>query len=105
MRLPETTLHGQAAFRKWYEDVTHRFFNEVHTLKEVNVRIAATQAEVHLVVNWQAYIWKAPAAKSQWIGFDATQYWLVERSEQTRWPIIITYNVEKFVPMAGSPAL
>ncbi len=105
MKLPEATLHGHADFLQWYEDVTHKFFNEVHTLKEVSVRITANQAEVHLIVNWQAYIWKAPAAKSQWIGFDATQRWIVERSEQTQQPIIVTYEVERFVPMPGSPGL
>ena len=105
MQLPEATLHGQADFRKWYEGVIHKFFNEVHVLKEVDVRIEAKQANVHLIVNWQAHTWQAPAAKSQWVGFDATQRWSVERSAKTRQPIIVTYIVEKFVPMAGSAAL
>jgi len=63
MQLPETTLHGQADFRKWYEGVTHKFFNEVHVLKEVDMRIEAKQADIYLIVNWQAYTWQAPAAK------------------------------------------
>lgn len=105
MQLPEVKLHGQADFLKWYDGVIHKFFNEVHTLKEVDVRIAANQAEVHLLVNWQAHIWQAPAAKSQWIGFDATQRWIVERSEETQQAIIVTYIVEKFAPMPGSAAL
>jgi hypothetical protein len=105
MQLPETTLHGQADFLQWYEGVTHKFFDETHTLKEVDIRVTAGQAEVHLIVNWQAYIWQAPAAKSQWIGFDATQRWIVERSEKTQLPLIVTYIVEKFIPMPGSPAL
>ncbi|HEY5004591.1 MAG TPA: hypothetical protein VII61_15620 [Ktedonobacteraceae bacterium] len=105
MQLPETTLHGQADFLQWYEDVTHKFFNEIHTLKEVDISLQADHAEVQLIVNWQAHTWQAPAAKSQWIGFDATQRWLVERSEQTQQPIIVTYNVEKFIPMPGSSGI
>lgn len=105
MQLPEITLHGQADFLKWYDGVIHKFFNEVHVLKEVDIRVTANQAEVHLIVNWQAQTWKAPAAKSQWIGFDATQRWLVGRSEKTQQPIIVTYIVERFVPMQGSAAL
>lgn len=105
MQLPETTLHGQGDFLKWYDGVIHKFFDEVHTLKEVNVRVAANRAEVYLVVNWQARTWEAPAAKSQWIGFDATQRWIVERSEKNQQPIIITYIVEQFLPMPGSSAL
>jgi hypothetical protein len=105
MQLPEITLHGHADFLQWYEVVTHKFFNEAHTLKEIGIRITAEQAEVHLIVNWQAYVWKAPAAKSQWIGFDATQRWIVERSEQTQHPLIVTYIVEKFIPMPGSSTL
>ncbi len=105
MQLPEVTLHGQEDFLQWYEGVIHKFFNEIHTLKKVDIRIALNQAEVHLVVNWQADTWKAPAAKSQWIGFDATQRWLIERSAQTLLPAIVTYSVEQFVPMPGSLSL
>jgi hypothetical protein len=105
MQLPETTLHGRADFLKWYDGVIHKFFNEVHVLKEINMRITAKRAEVDLIVNWQAHTWKAPAANSQWLGFDATQHWIVERSEKTQQPIIITYIVEQFLPMAESSTL
>ncbi len=105
MQLPETTLHGQADFLKWYDGVIHTFFDEVHVLKEVDIRVTASQAEVHLIVNWQAHIWQAPAPKSQWIGFDATQRWIIERSKTTQQPFIVTYSVERFVPMPGSATL
>ena len=105
MQLPEITLHSQVDFLQWYAGVIHKFFNEVHTLKEVSIHIAEKQAEVHLIVNWQANTWLPPAAKSQWIGFDATQRWLVERSEKTQQPIIVTYIVEKLIPMAVSTGL
>lgn len=105
MRLPETTLHGIPDFIKWYEGVTHRFFDEAHEMKELHVHISDNQAEVNLIVNWQAHIWNAPAPNSQWIGFDATQSWIVKVSPETNQMIVTTYNVDKFVPMPGSPDL
>lgn len=105
MRLPETTLHNEADFTNWYNVVTHKFFNETHTMKKLDVRVTPEQAEVELVVNWQAYIWNAPAANSQWIGFDATQSWVVKKAPEDNHLIVVFYAVVAFVPMPGSPEL
>lgn len=105
MRFPEATLHGHQDFLKWYDTVAHRFFDEIHELKEVNVTPAATTAEVKLVVNWQARTWDPPAAKSQWLGFDAAQTWVVTPSADTGQLAILVYTVDGMTPMPGSASL
>ena len=105
MRFPEGILKGWAEFEGWYQGVTRIFFDEVHELKEVNVTISGDTANVKVVVNWQARRWKPPAAKSEWLGFDAYQTWEVKRSRETQKPVIATYIVDELRPMKGSVAL
>jgi hypothetical protein len=101
---PEVTEHGHAGFKNWYEKVTNRFFDEVHTLKELNVT-PGEKGLIQLVVNWQCRIWDPPDAKSKWLGFDATQSWDMVRSPETGKPQILRYSVDKFIPMPGSSPL
>ena len=104
MQFPEGTLHGHEAFKGWYETVTNRFFDEVHTMKELNIAPDGDTADVKLVVNWQAKIWDPPAAKSVWLGFDAYQTWVVKRSVAGQ-PQIVKYVVDNLDPMEGSASL
>jgi hypothetical protein len=107
MVLPETTLHDRAAFRKWYEDVTRLFFDEKHELKRLDVAIAPDggAAEVSVVARWEARRWRAPAARSEWIGFDAAQRWSVALSADGRRLEITRYIVDALEPLPGSPPL
>jgi hypothetical protein len=105
MRFPEETVHGHDGFRRWYERIVSTFFDEVHTVKEVEVTGEGDQARVKVLVNWQAHTWRPPAAKSQWLDFDAGQTWVVKRSPTTGQPMIVTYVVDAFVPMEGSSSL
>lgn len=105
MRFPETTSRGHAGFREWYEAVTHRFFDEQHTVTGVDIsRTGQTTATLRVLVNWQARIWDAPAANSQWLGFDATQTWELVAGSDGR-PLVKTYVVDALDPMPGSAAL
>ena len=53
MEWPELPTHGHAEFTVWYEKVTRRFFDEVHTVKSVEPTIDGEQrADVKVVVNW-----------------------------------------------------
>ncbi len=105
MRFPETTSRGHKGFRDWYAAVTHRFFDEVHTLGEVSLTtVGVDGAEVKVVVNWQARIWNPPAAKSQWLGFDAYQTWTVVTGPASALQIK-TYVVDDLKPMPGSASL
>ena len=105
MRFPEGTLRGWAEFEGWYQGVTRIFFDEVHEVKEVDVKLSGNTAKVKVVVNWQARRWKPPAAKSEWLGFDAYQTWEVTRSLETQKPVISVYIVDELRPMKGSVAL
>lgn len=105
MRFPEATARGHEGFRAWYDAVTHRFFDEVHTLTRVAVgQITPDGADVDVVVNWQARIWDAPAPTSAWLGFDAYQTWRVVPGDDGA-PLIRTYVVDRLDPMPGSAAL
>jgi hypothetical protein len=118
MTLPEVTLHGHAEFMQWYERVTRTFFDEIHIMKELHITLteppgetdiegdgSSTQAQVQLVVNWQARRREPPAAKSEWLGFDAEQRWVVQRLPNTGKPGIVTYIVDALTPMEGSVSL
>jgi hypothetical protein len=105
MRFPEVTAYGFDGFKDWYERVIGIFFDEVHTLKEVTVTPSAVQANVKVVVKWEASIWKAPAAKSERIVLDAYQTWVVERSPNTEKPVILTYIVDSLDYYEGSAQL
>jgi hypothetical protein len=104
-QFPEGPANGRVGFAEWYDRVTRLFFDEVHTLTEVRSTLAGDHADVKVVVNWQAHIWNPPEAKSQWLGFDASQTWVVRRSPETQKPIIVRYIVDALTPMEGSSGL
>lgn len=104
-QFPEGPANGRAGFTEWYDRVTRLFFDEVHTVTEVRSSQAGDHADVKVVVNWQAHTWNPPEAKSQWLGFDAFQTWVVRRSPETQKPIIVRYIVDALTPMEGSPGL
>jgi ketosteroid isomerase-like protein len=106
MRFPETTSYGHSGFREWYRTVTHRFFDEEHTVTGVDIDRTGPDGAVTLavVVNWQARIWDPPAPRSSWLGFDARQTWTVVAGADGR-PQVLTYTVDALDPMPGSPAL
>jgi hypothetical protein len=105
MRFPEATARGHAGFADWYKAVTNRFFDEVHTVTSIDIKeLAPDQAEVRVVVNWQATIWNPPAAKSQWLGFDAYQTWVVVAGPDGG-ARVKTYIVDALEPMPGSASL
>jgi hypothetical protein len=40
MRFPEVEIGDLAAFRGWYDRVTHLFFDEKHSIRSIEVRLA-----------------------------------------------------------------
>ena len=106
MRFPEATLKGQGAFSEWLAGVVRIFFDEVHTLKKVEVDIQSHDtAQARVVVNWKARRWKAPAPNAENLDFDAYQTWVVKRSPVSGQAVIATYIVDKLEPQPGSVAL
>lgn len=104
MYWPEGPTFGVDAFKGWYERVTHTFFDEVHTMKELVITPRGAEADVKLVVNWQAKVWNPPDAKSKWLGMDARQTWVVARSDDAR-VVIQKYVVDGMDLMPGSSSL
>lgn len=105
MKFPEASLHGLAEFEGWFERVIRIFFDEVHRLKEVTVKLNGDTADVHVVVEWQASVWNPPAAKSARIMLDADQTWIVKKSPQTGKAVIATYIVNSLNYHEGSAKL
>lgn len=105
MRFPEGTVREQSGFANWYDTVTHRFFDEHHTVTKVDARIDGDEASVDVFVNWQARIWNPPRADSEWLGFDADQTWVVVPDESGSGVRIKTYVVNALNPMPGSASL
>jgi hypothetical protein len=105
MVFPEGTSRGHKGFTEWYERVTRIFFDEVHTLKKVEPKVNGENADVEVVVNWQAKVWKPPAPKSEWLGFDAYQTWVVKRDDKSGKPVIVKYVVDDLAAMPGSASL
>jgi hypothetical protein len=104
MNFPEGTSKGHEGFREWYDAVTTRFFDEVHTVREVKpISLTAKEAEVSVVVNWQAKMHDGQSAKSSWLGFDAYQTWTVVAGANG--PQVKVYTVDKLDPMPGSASL
>ena len=100
MRFPEATIRGHAEFRRWYDGIVHTYFDEVHTINELDVSTDGERAEVKVLVNWQARTWSPPAARSERLAYDAGQTWEVRRSPATGAPVIVRYVVETFTPAA-----
>jgi hypothetical protein len=104
MYWPEGPTFGVDEFKGWYDRVTKTFFDEVHTMKELAISPRGEEADVKLVVNWQARVWNPPDAKSKWLGMDARQTWVVRRADDGR-AVIQKYVVDGLDPMEGSASL
>ena len=106
MVFPEATVTGFEGFTGWYERVITIFFDEVHIVKETKViSVNDDTVEVKVVVQWEASIWKPPAANSERIVLDAYQTWDVVRSLETGKPAISKYVVDSFDYAPGSATL
>jgi ketosteroid isomerase-like protein len=104
MEWPELPTHGHDEFTVWYEKVTRRFFDEVHTIKSVDSTIDddGQRAEVKVVVNWKASVWEPPAPKSITLHMDAFQTWEVVRDPASGKALINKYVVDSFTEMPDS---
>lgn len=113
--LPEGPLTTHEEFSAWYiggpygsgtlPGVVNIFFDEVHTVRSVEVGGPPERPLVKVVVNWQARRWNPPAPRSQWIGFDAYQTWDMVRDPASGRPVIARYVVDGLPAMPGSPPL
>ncbi len=114
MQFPEGPLNSVAEFTNWYRGVIGIFFDETHELKNLAIDVRSQssgfdpqtwQADVSLVVRWQAHRWKPPAPKSDYLAFDAWQRWVIRLKAGTRNLVVASYVVDVLEPLQGSAEL
>jgi len=103
MKFPEATLRDRSEFARWYDTVTHKFFDEAHTVKQVVVHRNGGDAQLDVLVNWQARMWEAPDARSKGLNFDSQQSWVVR--DEPEGLVITVYDVKSLTPLPGSASL
>jgi hypothetical protein len=104
MVFPEATVFGHAGFEGWYQRVIRIFFDEVHSVKEVQSEISGDSASVKVVVQWEASVWNAPEANSKRIVLDAYQTWDVKLNSEDRL-VVSKYTVDEIRYHEGSAKL
>jgi hypothetical protein len=107
MVFPEATLRSLAEFELWLQTVYRIFFDEVHTMQQLDVKLSpdGSYADVKLVVRWEASRWKPPAHKSERLRMDAYQTWVVKRSPVSGKAVITRYVVDELKLLPGSVPL
>lgn len=93
VQFPDGDIRDMAGFKTWYDRVTNLFFDENHYVKSVAAAIKGDEADLDIVVGWQASWWEPPDAKSKRVSMDATQKWRVRRSTKNAYGLeIVAYN-------------
>ena len=102
MEWPEVPTHGHAEFRIWYERVIAQLLRRGAHDQSVESTIDGDRADVKVVVNWKASVWKPPAPKSTWLHMDAFQTWEVVRDTASGKALINKYFVDSFAELPDS---
>lgn len=104
LRLPEGIRRGRGGFADWYLEVTHRYFDEEHRVRRVDVRRSGDAVTLVVQVRWETRVWDPPAARCTSLCFDAAQTWRLVAGPDGR-PRIRRYVVDLLVPVAPSAHL
>jgi hypothetical protein len=97
MQFPDGDIRDFTTFKKWYDRVTGLFFDENHNVQSVKASIKGAEADVEVVVGWQASWFTPPAAKSKRTSMNAIQRWKVRRSNKNSYGVeIVEYMVDRF---------
>ena len=69
MHFPDGDIHDFPSFQKWYESVTNFFFDEKHMVQKIDIHSStADQADLTVVVRWQASWWKGQLLRVHRLG-------------------------------------
>jgi hypothetical protein len=95
---PEKTLKSYPDFDEWLEVIYRTFFDENHNVQSVVIKNStATQADLEVVVGWQASWFTPPDAKSKRTSMNAIQRWTIQTSDQNAYGLVIVkYYVDRF---------
>jgi len=78
MNFPDADIRDYASFKTWYDRVINCFFDEKHTISDIEILSAnEDRAEMKVVVRWQAVWCNPPAPDTQRIDLEATQRWVL----------------------------
>ena len=110
MHFPDGDLRDVAAFKIWYDRVTHLFFDEHHTIRSIEVvNETSDRIDVQLRVGWKSGWWEPPAANSKSIDLEVTQRWTLRRCSKGKNAFgleIVEYHLsENFTYAPGSARL
>src|SRR5947209_17413532 len=89
MQYPDGDIRDFAGFKKWYDRVTNFYFDENHNVQTVKAVLKDTEADLEVVVGWQASWFPAPAPKSKRTSMNAYQRWRVRRSTKNPYGVEI----------------
>lgn len=103
MIFPDGDITDLPSFKTWYDRVTNIFFDENHNVNSVQAKISGDEAEVEVIVGWQASWWNPPDAKSKRTSMTATQTWKVRRSTKNAYGLEITYYNATAKPFEYAP--
>jgi len=103
VQFPDGDIHDMPSFKTWYDRVTNLFFDENHNVQSVEGEIRGDEADVIVIVGWQASWWEPPAAKSKRTSMDATQHWVVRRSDKNEHGLVIAYYNATHEPFKYAP--
>ncbi len=83
MYFPDATVSNLAMFKEWYDGVINLFFDENYCDVQLGEpQISGEQAELDVVVRWQASWLEPGTAESKRVNLVATQKWRVRRSSK-----------------------
>jgi len=103
MQFPDGDIKDRASFKTWYDRVTNLFFDENHVVQSVEGEVRGDEAEVIVVVGWHASWWEPPTAKSRRVSMDATQRWIVRRTDKNAHGLEIVYYNATHEPFTYAP--
>jgi hypothetical protein len=115
MIFPEKTLPGLNDFKAWYAGgrysdgteapgVINIFFDENHNLVSAEAATRSErQADVKILVAWQASWFEKPATKAKRTSLDATQAWTLVPSSKNPFGIAISRYNAVAAPFAYAP--
>jgi len=104
-RLPEGTIQGREGFIKWYEGVIRLFFDETHSLQELNVVAVRRRRGGDLGGALAGPALEAPRRSKRMARLRRHPTLVRHAVAGDGRPVIRTYVVELLVPREGSATL